>query len=455
MENKLDIPNILKDIDESRIEELRGSLDEFYPQDIAEQIKFIEREEVLTLFDILSYKQGAAVFIELEEHQIRSLLPDISDDRLIHFVNELELDDAADILGLLDDERLIQVENKLQRPIELKELLSFDPETCGGIMNPDFISVRADLKTNAALRFIKLKAKQIDSNIIYIYVTQKFGELAGVVSLKDLFLAPEDSLVREHMISDAIAVNVDEDQETAAELISKYHFLAIPVTNRSGQLVGVISIDDIVEIIEDEVTSDIYQSSGINVEFESVYSSPESILNGFFGAYRARTPWLVITLFGQILSASLIMKFSSVVSALPIAVSFMPLLSGLSGNIGNQSTTIIVRGISTGEVDADQSLKVLRNELLVSLGIGFTCASLAAGVSWLMNHNHLLASLIAISMIVSMFCAVFLGTITPIIFKKSDIDPASASGPLITTMIDIIAFVVYLSLLSLFVDKLL
>ena len=219
------------------------------------------------------------------------------------------------------------------------------------------------------------------------------------------------------MNTDVIMVNTDEDREVAAELISKYHFLAIPVINSSKQLVGTISIEDVVEILEDEVTQDIYQSSGINIEPDSV--SAYTDIREYFTAYKARTPWLVITLLGQILSASLIVKFSNVISALPIAVSFMPLLSGLSGNIGNQSTTIIVRGISTGEIDTDRSREVVSHELLISLSIGLTCALITSVISYLMNGNIVLCALIALSLLISMFSAVFLGSLTPIIFKKN------------------------------------
>ncbi|NQY81385.1 MAG: magnesium transporter [Candidatus Caenarcaniphilales bacterium] len=444
--------NIISQIDETRVEELRLALDEYYPQDIAEEYKKLTQNERQLLFDILSYQQGAQVFIELEQREIEELFDYLSDKKIIKFTNELDLDDAADIIGLLDDERMLRILDKIQRPFEIKELLAFEPDSCGGIMNPDFISVRADLKVSAALRFIRLKARENDSQIIYIYVTQKFGELAGVVSLKNLFLANEDSSVSDHMNTDVILVNTNEDREVAAELISKYHFLAIPVVNTSKQLVGTISIEDVVEILEDEVTQDIYQSSGINIEPDSV--SAYTDIRKYFTAYKARTPWLVITLLGQILSASLIVKFSNVISALPIAVSFMPLLSGLSGNIGNQSTTIIVRGISTGEIDTDRSSEIVSYELLISLSIGLTCALITSGISFLMNGNLLLCGLIALSLLISMFSAVFLGSLTPIIFKKIDIDPASASGPLITTMIDIISFIVYLSLINTFIGKL-
>ena len=444
--------NIISHIDETRVEELRLALDEYFPQDIAEEYKKLTSNEQHLLFDLLSYKQGAQVFSELEQREIIELFDYLSDKKIIKFTNELELDDAADIIGLLDDERMLRILDKLQRPFEIKELLAFEPDSCGGIMNPDFISVRDDLKVNAALRFIRLKAKERDSQIVYIYVTKKFGELAGVVSLKNLFLANDDSLVKDHMNTDIISVNTEEDREIAGELISKYHFLAIPVTNLSKQLVGVIGIEDVVEILEDETTQDIYQSSGINIEPDSV--SAYTDIRKYFTAYKARTPWLVITLLGQILSASLIIKFSNVISSLPVAVSFMPLLSGLSGNIGNQSTTIIVRGISTGEIDTDRSYEVVSHELLISLSIGLTCAIITSVLSFLMNGNLLLAGLIALSLMISMFSAVFLGALTPIFFKKIDIDPASASGPLITTMIDIISFIVYLSFVNSFITKL-
>ena len=222
--SSLNLKNILTDIDEARIVQLRARLDEFYAEDIAEEYDKLNREEAKLLFDILSYEQGAAVMVELEDHDAKKTFQELSNKQIAKFINEMELDDAADLLALLEDERLIKVLDTVQRPFVLKELMSYDANTCGGIMNPEFISVRADLKINAALRYVRLKAKEIDSQIIYIYVTRKFGELVGVISLRELFLAPDQGLVGDHMSKEIISINEEADQEEAAELISKYHF---------------------------------------------------------------------------------------------------------------------------------------------------------------------------------------------------------------------------------------
>ena len=454
MSINLDIKNILLEIDESRIKELRAQFDEFYPQDIAEQIKELDNEERKKLFDILSYKQGAEVFAELEESEIIYLFEILSNDQIVRFSNEMELDDAADIIGLLDDQRAIQILERIQRPFEIKELLSYEPYTCGGIMSPHFISVRDDLKCGAALRYLRLKAREDKNEIMYIYVTKKFGELAGVISLRHLFKADDDAPVSEHMMDEVIAVNVDEDQEIAAELISKYNFYALPVVNEVKQLSGIITVDDIVDVIEDEATEDIYQSSGINVDRETDLNANRLDWRSFLGAYKARTPWIVITLCGQCLAALLIAQYDTTIAAAPIAFSFMPLLSGMSGNIGNQSTTIVVRGMSLGEIDTDDTVKIFSHELLISLGIGLTCAFLTGGLAWFLYHNALLAILIAASLVLSMAIAVGFGSITPLVFKGLDIDPAIASGPLITTAIDMISFFVYLALVTRFVTAL-
>lgn len=453
-QSSLNLKNILCEIDEARIPELRTLLDEFFAQDIAEQYYDLEEQESQLLFDVLSYQQGAAVLVELEYQEVLELFNHLSDDQIIKFANHMDLDDAADIVGLLEDERMYRVLERVQKPYELKELLSYDADSCGGIMSPHFISVRSDLKIKSALRFVRMKAKEIRNQIVYIYVIKKFGELAGVMSLRDLFLAPDDAAIADHMNTDVISVNITDDQELAADLISKYHFLSIPVVNETSQLMGIITIDDVVDVIEEEATEDIYQSSGINVESESNVSATESMLGNYGGAYKARTPWLIITLLGQYLAAMLIAKFDSTISAIPIAISFMPLLSGLSGNIGNQSMTIIVRGLSTGEVDMDEGYPILVHEVLLSIAIGITCALVTGLMSYFVYHNDLLSILIGSSLIASMVLAVSLGTVTPFLFKKLDIDPAAASGPLITTIIDMLSFFVYLTLITRFVKAL-
>ncbi len=452
--NTLDLKNILESVDESRISELRASLDDYLPQDIAEEYRHLEKDEQKKLFDILSYNQGARVLVELEADEILRLFKDLSDEQIARFANEMELDDAADIIGRLEDERMAYILERIQRPYELKALLEYEPHTCGGIMSPHFISVRSDLKCNAAVRYVRLKAKEIRSQIVYVYVTQKFGELSGVISLRELFLAADNDTVADHMTTDVVSVNVDSDREEAAELISKYHFLALPTVNENNQLVGIITIDDAVEVIEEEATADIYQSSGINVEAESDITAPSLTWRSYFGAYKTRSPWLIITLLGQYLAATIIASFDTTVAAVPIAISFMPLLSGLSGNVGNQSTTIIVRGISTGEIDLKDAFSIFFHELLVSIAIGSTCATLTGLMSYFVYHNLTLSFLIAFSLVLSMALAVSLGTVTPMIFKQLDIDPAVASGPLITTTIDILSFTVYLTLISKFVAML-
>lgn len=448
----LDLKNLLQDLDEARILELRNKLDDFYPQDIAEEYPKLDEKEKEILLEILSDEQISKFIVELPESEIKQFFEKVSDDEITRFSNAMQLDDAADILALLDDKRMVNIMSNIQKPVVLKELMSFDPNTCGGIMTPGFISVRADLKISAALRYVRLKAKETDYEIIYVYVTKKFGELVGVISLRQLFLANDDDLVSDHLTQDVISVNVDEDQEVASDLISKYRFLAIPVTNSNQQLVGIITIDDVVDVIEEEATADIYQSSGINVEADA--DSSDYLLNNYLGAYKARTPWLIITLIGQCLASVLIAKFDVTIATIPIAISFMPLLSGLSGNIGNQSTTIIVRGLYTGEVAKEKNMKILFHEILTSLFIGITCALITGLLSFYFYNNLTLSVLIGISLILSMMLAVILGTLTPIFFNKCNLDPATASGPLITTGIDMISFFVYLTLITKFINQL-
>lgn len=454
MSNTLDLKNILSEIDEAKINELRIELDDFYPQDIAESYKNLDKEQKILLFDILSNFQAASVIVELERNYIRELFEDLSDDQITKFANEMELDDAADILSLLDDKRMLKIFENIQRPYELKELMSFEPDTCGGIMTPDFISVRTDLKIDAALRFIRLKARNSDSRLLYIYVTKKFGELVGVMSLKELFLAKDTDTVGEHMMEDVISVKSNDDQEKAAELFSKYRFLAIPVINENHQITGIITYDDVVDVIQKETTEDILQSSGINIQNNSAFTSSKPLIMEYFTAYKARTPWLIITLMGQCIAATIISRFDQTVSTIPVAISFMPLLSGLSGNIGNQSSTIVVRGISTGEIDLKQTNQLLIHELVISVCIGITCSLITGLLSFYLYNNSLLSILIALSLILTMMLSVSLGTLTPILFKKLNLDPATASGPLITTGVDVLTFSIYLSLITKFISKL-
>lgn len=413
----------------------------------------LSSEELVTCFQLLTLPQAALVLTSLsQERQVQCLsaLPPFFSSEILRFMPS---DDAVDILQELDTEQSQKILEEMPFDVETRKihyLLMEAPDTAAGIMSTDYLQVGVESTVADALDQVK-QAEEKDF-IYYCYVVNAQNELLGVVSLKQLILQPPETPLQQVARFDIKFVQTTDDQEAVANLFRKYYnLLAIPVVDNNHVLRGIITLDDIIDIIDEETSEDIYLASGINLE----QMDEKNLLTGpVVNAVKARMPWLMVTLVGQFFAATIIASFQHTIASAVIAISFMPLLSGLSGNMGTQSETITVRGLALKLIEPENFNKKLARELKVAVITGLGFASIVGLFSYIQYRHGLLSILLFFAIILSLCLSASLGMILPYGFQKYfKRDPAGVGGPMITTMLDILTFSVYLYVITLFLDK--
>ena len=424
-----------------------------YPQDIAHVIEGAKEEEKSLLFENLNSENSSKVFAELSSNTQIFLLQTMGPEKFGPIVSQMDDDDATDFITQLPDEERTTLLNAIPDPaqqVRIQELFHYPVESAGRKMSTDFLKLKSDMTIENAFDYARKQAPQYKGNVYYLYVVDNNNKLVGVISLRNLISAQLNELVESHMSTDVISCKVTDDQEYVAQTISKYDLLAIPVTDEVNTLKGIITIDDVVDILSKETTEDIYQSSGISEESES-----DQLISGKVTyAVKARLPWLLITLIGEAFAALIISSFDKTIISAPIAVSFMPLLSGLSGNVGGQTATIIVRGLVTGDIQIKNTIKHVFHELQIGFVIGLICSIVTGLIAWQLHGMPILGFIVAFALCCSMISAVLLGTMFPLMLQHFKRDPASASSPVITTLLDILTFTFYLIIVSVMLNYL-
>lgn len=447
------VERIREIIDDENLQQLREALDDYHSADLADIFIDLKPEERLLCFQNID-EEKAADMVEYLSPQIQvELLGDIDQELASRIISKLPHDSAADLLGDMEDTESQTYLNKLPDKFsaEVRELLTYNEDTAGGIMTPVVMTVNVDMTVEEVLSSIRIQAQQDNLELYYIYVVDKQNHLQGVISLRKLLTSPVNHKVEEIMIKDIVRLHVDDYQDYIADIFMKYQYNAMPVVDLYNRLKGMITWDDVQEIVEEETTEEIYTSSGISTD---VVDEDEILSGNIFKAIRARTPWLFITLIGEFIAVHVGNHFGATLHAVPIIAIFMPLLAGLGGNIGTQSITLIVRGLSTGEVTLSSAVHHIFREMGVGLIIGTIFGLFVALVTWGWRDNMYLGTVVGLSMLINMTMATIVGTFTPFALKKFKIDPAVASGPVIATTIDIMGLTVYFSLVTLFLFKL-
>jgi magnesium transporter len=300
------------------------------------------------------------------------------------------------------------------------------------------------------LNHIRIKAEKDNMELYYVYVVDKQNHLLGVISLRKLLTSPIHQKVEDIMINDIVKLHVDDYQDYIADVFMKYQYNAMPVVDLYNRLKGMITWDDVQDIVEEETTEEIYTSSGISTD---VVDEDEILSGNISKAIRARTPWLFITLIGEFFAVNVGNHYEATLHAVPIIAIFMPLLAGLGGNIGTQSITLMVRGLSTGQVTLSSATNHIFREMGIGMVIGAFFGLLVTFVTWGWRGNAYLGLVVGLAMFINMSLATIIGTITPFALKRLKIDPAVASGPVIATTIDVLGLAVYFSLVTIFLVK--
>ncbi len=452
----INIQNILERIreiiDDNSLESLKEELSNYHVADIADIFQEMKPDERLMCFKLLDVEVAADLLEYLPPQLQVELLADIDEGIASMIINQLPHDAAADVLGDMEDDESESYLDKLPHKFsqEVRELLTYNEDTAGGIMNPAVLTVNLDMSVEDVLNYIRVKAEEDSMELYYLYVVDKQNHLLGVISLRKLLTTPIFKKVEDIMISDIVKLQIDDYSDYIVDEFMKYQYNALPVVDLYNRLKGMITWDDVHDLFEEETTEEIYQSSGISTE---VVDEDEILTGNIINAIRARTPWLFITLIGEFMAVNVANHFDTTLHALPIIAIFMPLLAGLGGNIGTQSITLMVRGLSTGQVTMSSALHHLCRETLIGMLIGVFFGVLVVFVTWGWQHNIELGIIVGLAMAINMTLATVIGTFTPFALKSMKIDPAIASGPVIATTIDVIGLAIYFTLVSMYLIK--
>ena len=444
-----ELRELLKGNDLTTIKEV---LEEMHPATAAELLSGLEPEEIVRVLPSLNIQFQADVFGHFEMPLQVALVEDQGRRPMAQLLEEMSPDDRADLVQALPEEvqqELLPLLARAER-IDIRRLVAYPEDTVGAVMTTDYATLPEDITAGEALQRLRTVAPDAET-IYYIYVTDAERRLKGVFSLKTLILARPDRKISKLMITDVISVRADDDQETVAQEIAKYNWLAMPVVDETRRLVGLVTVDDVIDVIEDEADEDIYHLGAAGKPLEGYFQ-----VNPFRMAGQ-RLPWLLVLIFVGFISAAVLQRFSGFLEGMGTAatvliMSFIPLLLGSGGNAGCQTTTVVVRGLATGELEPRNVLRIFRKELVVALVVGLALAILAAGRAVLMSkgsdtlHVYDLALTVALAMMITVVIAKSLGSLLPLMFQKIGLDPALMSAPLITTILDVVTLTVYLLL---------
>jgi magnesium transporter len=435
LELAADIAHLLEAGERQRITAL---LTDLHPTDLAEVLEELpagHRRQILGLFDV---EFVANVLQEMEYAEAARVLRDLDGERASAVLDEMSTDDLADLLGELPESeagRLLSLMESDEAE-DVQELLEYGEETAGGIMAKDFIALDRRLTAAEATERVRAQAEEAET-AYYTYVVNERGGLVGVVSLRELIIAPATARLEDIMETNVISVSPDTDQEEVARLVARYDLLAIPVVDANNRLLGIVTVDDIIDVIEEEATEDIYRMAGTGAdEEEELAASP-------WVKARRRLPWLGVLLVGNFLSANVIQGFTSTLERIVALAYFIPVLMDMGGNVGTQSFAVVVRGLSTGEIDTRRLLRTVLREAEVGVLVGAIFGTAIALIASLWQGSPMLGLVVGLAMGITLITAAMVGTFVPLVFDRVGVDIAVASGPFITTVIDVTGLMIY------------
>lgn len=438
---------IIKVLKENKKEEFEKILDELQPYDIAQLYENLPKKHQPRFLLYLDIDRLAELLEELHKEQQLEVLNNISVDRKGKVLDLMDNDDLALLLEDLAPEKIASLLSGMKKSESLivQDIMKYPPETAGRLMTNRFVWIRDYYTVKAAVEKLKIFAEFAET-INYLYVIDNDRKLVGVVSYRDLLIAEPHEYIRDIMYERVISATVTTDQEEVAQLVERYDFLAIPIVNEENVLMGIATVDDLMDVVIQEANEDIEKlsASGKSIDFET-----KSVV----AAYR-RLPWLILLLFIGILSGSIISGFERTLEQAVALAFFMPMISGMTGNTGTQSLAVVVRGLIYNDINKQVVTKLILRELGVGLMIGVICGLLISLIAYFWQGNAVLGLVVGVSLFLTLIIGTLAGTIIPLILYRLNIDPAIASGPLITTLNDIFSLITYFSIATMFIQHL-
>ncbi|MBE7044486.1 MAG: magnesium transporter [Ruminococcaceae bacterium] len=433
---------ILKLLEEKSFRELRETLNEIEPADLAILFEELPKERLGILFRLLAKELAAEVFVELSSDAQELLIVGFSDNELEEVLEELYVDDTVDII----EEMPANVVKRILKHSEadmrqwINNILKYPKDSAGSIMTVEYVDLKENMTVEDA--FLHIRRTGVDKETVYTcYVTDSNRKLVGLVSVKDLLLADYSCTIEEVMETNVIFANTLEDKEDVSRQFTKYDFLALPVVDQEGRLVGIITVDDVLDVLEEENTEDIEKMAAI------VPSDKPYLKTGVIETWKQRFPWLFFLMISATFTSAIINRYNAALDGMTVLTAFIPMLMGSGGNAGGQSSVTIIRGISLGEIEFSDMFRVIWKELRVACLCGITLA--IANFAKLIFLEHIsvpVALVVSLTLVVTIFCAKIVGCSLPMVAKKIGFDPAVMASPFITTVIDALSLVIYFNI---------
>ena len=433
-------------LEQKNYAELRAFLGEQMPADINEFFQELPEEKIIVLYRLLPKELAAEVFVEMDPEQQEYLIRAFSDQELKATLDELYYDDTADIIEEMPASVVKRILNTASPDMRkaVNELLKYPEDSAGSIMTTEFVRLKKNYTVQDSFDLIRHVG--IDKETIYTcYVTDDKNHLIGFVTVKDLLLAPLQRTIDDIMTEHVISVNTLDDQEQIALMFSKYDFIALPVVDNEDRLVGIITVDDAIDVLQEETEEDFAKMAAITPNDTEYLKTP------VFRIWASRVPWLLLLMISATFTGIIISKFESALAVLPILTAFIPMLMDTGGNSGSQASVTVIRGISLGQVEFSDTFKVIWKEIRVAVLCGLTLGAAALLKVMLVDHllmgkdevSFTVAIVVAITLFSTILCAKLIGCSLPLLAKKLGFDPAVMASPFITTIVDAVSLVVY------------
>ena len=435
--NKILIGSIQRLLRRGAISHLRKIMNKTHAADLSVAFRSLPLASRHKLFQLIEdpEKKGA-LLTEMEEGAFIDFVEELNIDEMAEIFEHMPTDDVADLIGPLPEDTTHSILEKMKREgsEEVEGLLQYPDDTAGGIMVTDFIALSEDVTAAEAIGSIQKEHLHVEMPF-YLYAVDAYEKLVGVSSLRQLVVVPPETPLRDFMRTDVVSVKTDTDQEEVARIVARYDILAVPVVDETNRLVGIVTVDDVIDIIREEAAEDMLKMAGVGGEFIEGKSVAKSA--------RIRLPWLFASCIGGIVAFFVISRFESSLSRFSYLAAFIPVIMGMGGNVGTQSATIVVRGLATGRFQVMDFWPVVSREFAIGFILGAFYGGLIGVVAQMRYSVSGLALSVGLSVICSMTVATLVGSMAPLLFARANIDPAVATGPFVTTAIDIISVFFY------------
>ena len=446
---KPDVDQMTELLEAHKFKQLKDELETMHPVDIVDVLEELDKKQRTLVFRLLAKEEAAEVFTDMNSDMREDLINALTDSELEEVMDEMYVDDTVDVLEEMPAnvvDRLLMATDEETRQ-KINALLQYPEDSAGSIMNVEYISLRREMTVADAI--LKIRQVGINKETIYTgYVTEK-KKLIGIVDVKDLLTAGESRLIEEIMDENVLYARTLDDQEYVANMINKYGLVAIPIIDHEDCLVGIVTVDDAMLVLQDETTEDISIMAGVSPSEDSYFGT------SVFQHAKSRTPWLLIMMLSAAVTGQILGYYENAMAAMPVLITFIPMLMGTGGNCGSQSSTLIIRGLAVGEIEFRDILKVIFKEARIAVVVGLLLSTVNGIRIYIMyGHDIKLALALGLTMIGVVLMAKCIGCILPLTAKKLGLDPAIMAAPLITTILDTCTILVYFNIVTAFYPSL-